>query len=83
MSGSEHQCFTVQSTSYLRNLSKDDLKDECVAIHYQRPPVKHDDGRTSLSLNFPLLIMSFYASEQEVVAQRVADILNKHWDDQP
>lgn len=80
---SEHQCFTVQRTSYLRNLDKKDLNGDCVAIHYQKPPRDMGEGRTSMSLNFPVLIVSLYAAEQEALAQRVADILNKHWDDQP
>ncbi|MAW99553.1 MAG: hypothetical protein CMN72_07870 [Sphingomonas sp.] len=80
---SEHRCFTVSETSYLRALDDEDRRADCVAVHYQKPPRINDDGRTTFSLNFPLLIVSAYAANSREVAERVAAILNKHWDDEP
>ncbi|AGH48733.1 hypothetical protein G432_05030 [Sphingomonas sp. MM-1] len=77
---SAHQCFTVDSTSYLRNLYDEDLRGPCIAVHYQKPPTKTETG-TSIGLRFPMLIMALYLEKPDEVAQRVADILNKHWDD--
>lgn len=74
-----HQCFTVSSTSYLRNW---DPSEPCLAVHYQRPPEKVERG-TSIGLCFPFLIMSGYVKEQQAVAKRVARILNAHWDGEP
>ena len=78
---SEHQCFTVSTTAYIRGLSAKERREECFAVHYQKPPRKNEDVSTSLSLNFPTLIVTAYLEDQEKIAQRVADILNKHWDD--
>ena len=79
-----HQCFTVSSTSYLRNLDREDLREPCIAVHYQNPPTRNEEaGTTSFGLRFPMLVMALYVEDQEKVAQRVADILNRHWDDDP
>lgn len=78
----EHRCFTVDTTSYLRNLNREDLTERCVAIHYQKPPTKTETG-TSIGLRFPMLILGNYIDDAEKVAQRVADLLEKHWDDKP
>lgn len=75
-----HTCFTVSGTAYLRNLGRDDLRAPCVAVHYQRPPTKTENG-TSIGLRFPMLIMAHYLEDQEAVAAKVARILNDHWDD--
>lgn len=76
-----HQCFTASATSYLRNLDREDLRGECFAVHYQRPPVKIEGG-TRHSLNFPMLVVSLYFEDQQGVAEKAARILNKHWDDE-
>lgn len=76
----EHQCFTASATAYLRNLNSEDLRTACYAVHYQRPPEKTERG-TSIGLRFPLLIVAGYAAEPAEIAERVARILNKHWDD--
>ena len=76
---SEHRRFTVSTTAYLRNLNREDLRAPCVAVHYQKPPVKTETGTTH-SLCFPMLIVAGYLEEPEAVAQQVADILERHWD---
>ena len=75
-----HRCFTVDTTSYLRNLDSEDLRARCVAIHYQKPPTKTEQG-TSIGLCFPMLIIAGYLEEPDAVAQKVADILEAHWND--
>lgn len=73
-----HQCFSAMPTAYLRSLDRDQT--EAWAVHYQKPPVRNDNGSTSFSLNFPTLIVTSYIADQEDVAQCVARILNDHWD---
>lgn len=77
----DHRCFTVKTTNYLRNLDREDLNARCVAVLYQKPPVKTDKG-TSFGLRFPMLIVAGYLEEPDAVAQKVADILERHWDDE-
>lgn len=79
---SEHQCFTVSPTSYVRNLTAADRREQCFAVHYQKAPKHHEGGGMSLSLKYPTLVVTGYLAEPEKIAQRVADILNKHWDDE-
>ncbi|MDP2129960.1 MAG: hypothetical protein U0975_16190 [Erythrobacter sp.] len=79
---SEHRRFTVSTTAYLRNLDREDLRAQCFAVHFQRPPVKTETG-TSIGLRFPALIIANYLEEPEAVAQKVADILERHWEDTP
>lgn len=82
MSETEHTCFTVERTSYLRNLSPEDRRAACIAVLYQKPPTRNEEaGTTSYGLRFPMLIMANYLEDQQAVAERVAAILNKHWDD--
>lgn len=78
----DHRCFTVDATAYLRNLDRDDLKARCVAVHYQSPPKKTEQG-TSFGLRFPMLIVAGYLEDPDAVAAKVADILERHWEDQP
>lgn len=78
----DHRCFTVATTNYLRNLDREDLNGRCVAVHYQKPPKKTEQG-TSFGLRIPALIVTDYLVDPDVVAQRVADILERHWDDEP
>lgn len=79
-----HKCFTASGTSYLRNLDREDLQGPCIAVHYQKPPTRDEEaGTTSFGLRFPMLVIALYVEDQEAVAQRVADILNRHWDDDP
>lgn len=78
---SEHKRFTVSQTSYIRNLTAADRREPCFAVHYQKAPRITEYG-TSMSLAFPTLLVTGYLQEPEQIAQRVADILNKHWDDQ-
>lgn len=79
----EHKVWTADATSYLRNLDREDLQAECIAVHYQKAPKRSEDGKTtSMSLRFPTLIVSAYCAEPRDVAERVAAILNKHWDDE-
>lgn len=76
-----HQCFTASSSAYMRNLTADDRREECIAIHYQAAPEDLGDGRSSVSLRAPVLIVSLWMSEQKAIADKVARILNAHWDD--
>lgn len=81
MADDPHVYFTVSGTAYLRNLDRDDLRGDHIAVHYQAAPVHNDNGSTSFSLNMPVLITSLYLADRQGVAERVAKILNKHWDD--
>lgn len=76
----EHQCFSASQTAYLRSLDPDDRT--AWAVHYERPPVNNGNGTTTHSLVFPMLIVTAYLSEGQAVAERVAKILNKHWDEE-
>lgn len=82
MSDAPHQCFTVSDTNYLRNLHRDDLRGECFAVHYERAPERLEGGRTRYSMIFPMLVVSLYFEEQRAIAEKVARILNRHWDDE-
>jgi hypothetical protein len=75
----EHQRFTADATAYMRNLDQADLREECFAVHYQDPP-RETEGGTTISLRFPLLVVALYVSERQAVAEKVARILEKHWD---
>lgn len=81
MTNPTHHCFTVASTSYLRNLDREDLRAECIAILYQDPPTEHENGSRSIGLRFPMLIVAGYLEQPRDVAERVAAILEKHWHD--
>jgi len=80
MSEGEHQRFTVSSTAYLRNLSSEDRQAEALAVHYQDAPTKTEAG-THISLRFPTLIVASYVNQPHEIADKVARILNAHWDD--
>lgn len=75
----KHTAWTVSSTAYLRNLEPEDLDRECIAIHHQNAPKRNESGGTTLSVKCPALIVSLYYDPREV-ADRVAAILNAHWD---
>lgn len=77
----EHAPFTVSPTSYLANLSKDDLEAETIAIHYQSPPKMGEHG-WSYSFVWPVLIVSNYTIDASDQAHKVARILNKYWDEE-
>jgi hypothetical protein len=77
MSG-EHQTWSVDSTAYLRNLDREDLRAECIAVHYQSAPTKTERG-TSIGLRFPTLIVAGYVEKPREVADKIAAILNAHW----
>lgn len=81
MTDTPHQCFTARSTAYVRNLTKEDRQEEFFAVHYQRPPKDFGNGHKSIGLIAPLLIVSLYMDEQKAIADKVARILNAHWDD--
>lgn len=76
----DHQCFTASPTAYLRNFDRGDRS--AWAVHYQAPPRQNDNGTTSISLNFPMLIVTAYAAEPQALAEKAARILNRHWDDE-
>lgn len=75
-----HECWTVSATSYLRNLDSDDLEAEAFAVHYSAPPKHNENGTTTLSLIMPMLLVTGYAAIPKDVADRVAELLNAHWD---
>jgi len=78
---SDHQRFTVDTTAYLRNLDREDLQAECIAIHVQNPPTRNEaTGTTSFGLRFPALIIAGYLEDPREVADRIAAILNEHWE---
>ncbi len=81
MTDAPHVFFTVSPTAYLRNLTREDLGGEHIAVHYQAAPKRNDNGSTTVSLNVPILITSLYLQDRQGVAEKVAAILNKHWDD--
>lgn len=72
-----HKCFTVSDTAYLRNV---DTRGRCVAIHYQKPPTKTENGM-NIGLRFPMLIVADYLEDMDTVAEKVASILNAHWEE--
>lgn len=78
---SEHQHFTVDTTAYLRNLSSEDRNSKVYAVHYQNAPRKTETG-TTISMRFPTLIVAGYVDKPDQIAEKVARILNAHWDDE-
>lgn len=81
--GPEDQRHQYFSASQTRHASAFDRSDALAwAVHYQSPPVDQGDGRTSIKLNLPMLIVTAYAAEAQALAERAARILNKHWDDE-
>lgn len=76
-----HQRFTAQGTAYMRNLTREQLyQGPWIAVHHQEPPRKTERG-TSFSMRFPVLIVADYVENPEEMAQKVARILEAHWDD--
>lgn len=81
ISGDSHVAWTVSSTAYLRNLDDEDLDGECIAIHHENAPrYNPETGTRTFSLIMPTLIISLYVGQPRAVADRVAAILNAHWD---
>lgn len=76
----DHKFFSVSTTAYLANLSPEERAARCVAIHFERAPKTTETG-LSLGMIFPVLIVSNYVDTPNEVAERVAAILNKHWDE--
>lgn len=77
----KHVCFTADSTAYMRNLDDETRGGAAYAVHYQAPPVRVPGG-TRFSVIFPLLLVTAYAKDAQAIAERVAQILEKHWDDE-
>lgn len=75
-----HQCFTVSTTAYLRNLSAEDRREECFAIHYQKADEDLGEGRKAISMRAPVLIVSHWMANQKSVGERIAAILNDHYE---
>lgn len=80
MSDTPHQCFTVSTTAYLRSLSDEAISERTFAIHYQDAPKKTPTG-TSRSMRWPLLILAHYVDGPEAEAEKIARILNAHYDE--
>lgn len=68
----DHKCFSVETTAATIQ------KRGALAIYYQRPPRRHDDGSNSISLRLPLLLMppGVFRNSDEIMA-RIARILNE------
>lgn len=75
-----HQCFKASTTAYPRRFEQGD--GPTWAIHYQAPPRNNGDGTTTISLNFPVLIVTALPAEPQALAEKAARILNQHWDDE-
>ena len=75
-----HQRFTAEGTAYMRSLDRKALNQPWTAILHQAPPRKTESG-TSHALRFPILIVTDIVSDGEKIAAKIADILNKYWDD--
>lgn len=80
--GEEHRRFTVDTTAYMRNLAPKQLRGDWVAVHYQAPPTKSEDGKTTgISMRFPFLILVDYVEDAGGEAAKIAAILNEHYKD--
>jgi hypothetical protein len=77
----DHQRFTVSATAYMRNQDRAALNGRWIAVHYQDPPRATETGR-SISMRFPTLIVADYVDDPAALAEKVAAILNKYWDDE-
>lgn len=76
-----HKRFTVSGTAYMRNQSREALwSNRWLAIHYQAPPKKTERG-VSMGMRFPILILADYVEDQQATAEKVARILEQHWDE--
>ncbi|PKQ00192.1 MAG: hypothetical protein CVT74_05045 [Alphaproteobacteria bacterium HGW-Alphaproteobacteria-13] len=76
-----HQYFTVKSTAYLRNLSREDIWGRQIAVHFQQAPKPTPTG-TSVGMIYPVLLLSLYIENRQEIAEKVARILNAHWEDE-
>lgn len=65
----EHLTYTVEQNDVVR---KTDW-----AIRYNPPAVKNEDGSTTVSLNFPILLATDLMGKTEATLQAFADVLNK------
>ena len=81
MTDAPHIFFTVAFTNYLANLDRADLRGDHIAVHYQAAPTRNENGGTSIGLRMPVLITSLYLQDRQGVAEKVAALLNRHWDD--
>ena len=76
-----HRRFTASGTAYMRCQSLEALfRNRWIAVHYQDPPTKTERG-TSISMRFPVLIVTDCVENPEQMAEKVARILEAHWDD--
>jgi hypothetical protein len=76
----QHQCFKASTTAYPLGIAQDD--NPTWAIHYQAPPRDNGNGTRTISLNFPVLIVTALPTEPQALAEKAARILNQHWDDE-
>lgn len=79
---SDRARFTANKTNYLANLSKHDIHEETFAVLYQHPPRDTEEYGRVYSMRFPFLIVSNYFGDEEFLANKVARILDKYWDDE-
>lgn len=78
----EHRRFTASTTGYLYNLTDKERAKPFYAVHFQEAPSTSDEGAKSIAWKFPALIVSDMVDDTESVANRVAELLEKHWDDE-
>lgn len=76
----EHKCFTVGSTDFRSHLPRKEPNGDWLAIHFQTAPEKTETGAW-FGLRFPMMIMANYLQNPTDLAERVAAILNDHWND--
>lgn len=50
------------------------------AILHQKPPTDLGDGRLSISVRIPILFASPELDGQEAILNRIATLLNTHWE---
>lgn len=72
-----HQYFEATTTAWQPDRSE---RKALQAVIYCPKPRKTERG-TSYGMRFPVLVVTDLATGPEAIAQKVADILNKHWDE--
>lgn len=75
----EHKRFTAETTAYRPDR---DNREPTWAVLYQDPPRPGSEPSTTThSLRFPCLVVADYAANPQGIAEKVARLLERHWDD--
>lgn len=69
----QHQRFTASTTAYVANLTEQEREAECFAVHF---------APTERSMIYPMLIVVNYCAAPKAFAEKVARILNAHWEEE-